>query len=54
MEPWLYWALIAKYGDVDHPAWSNANPNRNTNPNPYLAKQLACITLYYRDTVRGT
>jgi len=29
-----YWALIAKWSEVHHPACSNANPNHNTNPNP--------------------
>jgi len=28
-----YWPVTAKYGEVHHPACSNANPNHNTNPN---------------------
>ena len=28
-----YWPVTAKYGEVHHPASSNANPNHNTNPN---------------------
>ena len=28
-----YWSVTAKYGEVHHPACSNANPNQNTNPN---------------------
>ena len=49
LEKWVPYSqryLFNAIRDTNH----NANPNHNSKDNPNLAKQSACIALYYRDT----